>query len=283
MKLGISLSTYASSFGPIVFKGGALADNLAAIRQLGYSGVDLYIDRQGAGEIEQIKRLFQQSGLEVTMYIAIFMAEMGLNLSCPDPVRLSEYLELYKTQIDAAQRLGAPRMPVGNIRGSLEAQDTPATHQERLASSLHELCSYAAERGVKLCLEPTNRYECNSLNRVDACLDFIAAQRLDRLGLLLDTFHMNIEDASIPGAILQAGSKIQHFHSPDSNRAAAGTGHLDFQAILGALKTAGYQGYLMLEAFPQPDALTCARTHIEFLERVLAELEQDPAQPAMQL
>jgi sugar phosphate isomerase/epimerase len=273
MKLGVSVSTYNAAFGPIVFKGDCLAENLAVVKRLGYTGVDLFVDRRSAAEIDAIGRLLAAAGVEIANYVGIFMAEMGLDLSCTDPARRGEYLQLYRSQIDHACRLGSPHMPVGNIRGPVPPGDSPERYCERLADSLHALCGYAAARGVTLCLEPTNRYECNSLNSAAACVRFIEAYHLDRLGLLLDTFHMNIEDVSIPAAILQAGGRIRHFHCPDSGRAAAGSGHLDYAAILCALKTAGYQGYLMLEAFPWPDALTCARDNIEYLQRKLAETD----------
>jgi sugar phosphate isomerase/epimerase len=277
MRFGISLSTYNTSFGPVVFRSGRLADNLTTIEKLGYGGVDLFIDRKSAHEIDEIRNLFKQTSLEIAMYIGIFMAEMGVNLSCADPVRRKDYLALYKSQIDVAQYLEGQRMPIGNIRGAITEADTEADFQERLADSLHELCSYAEERGITLCLEPTNRYECNTLNQVHACVEFIENYHLTRLGLLLDNFHMNIEDASITGAILEAGARIQHFHCPDSNRTAAGTGHLDYISILRALKATGYQGYLMLEAFPKPDALTCASTSLAYLQQKLDELDQPGA------
>lgn len=269
MKLGVAVSTYASQFGPIVFRDGALDDNLTTIKALGYAGVDLFVDYRTDAQLDAIRAQFDAHGLEVGMYIAIFLAEQGVNLSARDEQERLASVEAYKQQIINARRLGSGLMPVGFLRGKRADDDPLEAYYARLAASLADLCEFAAGYDVTVCLEPINRYEINTLNNVGQSLDFIARYELDRLGLLLDAFHMNIEDRSLTEAIVAAGDKIAHFHAPDSNRYAAGTGHLDFPALVEALQQVNYTGYLTLEAFPEPDAATCARTHIEFLQQTL--------------
>ncbi len=79
------------------------------------------------------------------------------------------------------------------------------------------------------------------------------------LGLLLDTYHMNIEEPSIETSIRAAGPRIYHFHVADSNRWPPGGGHLDFAAILRALAATGYGGFVSGEFLPAPDAATAAQ------------------------
>lgn len=269
MKLGVAVSTYASQFGPIVFRDGALGDNLTTIRTLGYHGVDLFVDYRTDAQLDALRAQFDENNLEVAMYIAIFLAEQGVNLSAQDEQERLESVAAYKQQIINAQRLGSGLMPVGFLRGKRADDDPLEAYYERLAASLKELCDFAVDYDVTVCVEPINRYEINTLNSVEQSLDFITRYGLDDLGLLLDAFHMNIEDRSLTGSILAAGDKIAHFHAPDSNRYAAGTGHLDFPALVDALTQVNYAGYLTLEAFPEPDAETCASTHIEFLKQTL--------------
>jgi 5-keto-L-gluconate epimerase len=275
MKLGVTLSTYSTKFGPIVFGGPDILKNIETIKVLGYDGVDLFVNRKSDGEIEALRRAFEDNKIEIAMYLAIFLAETGLNLSCKDYEKRKGYIKDYQEQIDKAHRLGTKRMPIGFIRGSRADDETISDNLARLAASLDELCSFAQDKDIILCLEPINRYEINTLNSVDQSLEFIDKYRLDKLGLLLDTFHMNIEDTSIEASILNAGNKISHFHSPDSNRLAAGSGHLNYDSILKALRATGYNGYLTLEAFPQPDPITCATMSASFLQHKLEELEQN--------
>lgn len=274
MKLGITMSTYPSKFGPIVFRDGDIFKNIKTVKELGYDGVDLFADRKSYNEIEALRNAFEAEGIEIAMYLAIFLAEMGLNISCKDEEKRKEYVNEYKGQIEIAKRIGAKRMPVGFIRGGKADDETMDSCLERMAKSLYELCDFAKGKGVKLCLEPINRYEINTLNNVDECIEFVEKYGLDELGLLLDAFHMNIEDVSIEGSIKKAGKRLEHFHSPDSNRLAVGWGHLDYDNILKALDETGYGGYLMVEAFPKPDALSCAVQSAKFFREKVPSLKR---------
>ncbi len=131
-------------------------------------------------------------------------------------------------------------------------------------------CSAAAEpAGVRLALEPINRYETTLINSVADGMALIERVGSPAFGLLLDTFHMNIEDVSIEDAIRQCGDRIFHFHVADSNRWPPGSGHLDFASILGVLQEIGYQGYVSGEFMPKPDGDTSARWAIEHLRSVM--------------
>ncbi len=119
--------------------------------------------------------------------------------------------------------------------------------------------------GVRLALEPINRYETTLINTVDEGLDLIDRVGADNFGLLLDTFHMNIEEPSIEESIRRAGDRVFHFHVADSNRWYPGAGHLNFRSILSALAEIGYEGFVSGEFLPRPDAETAAREAIVFL------------------
>jgi len=272
MKLGVTVSAYGAKFGPIVFRDPDIVKSIETIRQLGYDGVDLYMNRKSDEEIEALRGAFENNKVEVASYVPIFLSEAGLNFSCKDLEERKEYIKQYKEQLGKAHRLGAERMPIGFSRGARSENESVTDNLARLASTLDELCTIAQGNDITLCLEPINRYEINTLNNVDQSLEFIEKYRLGGLGLLLDTFHMNIEDTSIEASIINAGNKIAHVHSPDSNRLAAGSGHLNYDSILKALRTTGYNGYLTLEAFPLPDSITCASMNASFLRQKLAEL-----------
>jgi len=88
--------------------------------------------------------------------------------------------------------------------------------------------------------------------------------------LLLDTFHMNIEEPQIEASIRLCADRIFHFHVADSNRWSPGMGHLDFQSILQALHATGYQGWVSGEFLPLPDAQTAARRSATHLRQLSA-------------
>jgi sugar phosphate isomerase/epimerase len=126
----------------------------------------------------------------------------------------------------------------------------------------------ARQKGVRLALEPINRYETDLIHTVDEGLALLAevGAAADTLGLLLDTFHMNIEEPSITDSICRAAEANFHFHVADSNRWYPGAGHLDFAHILAVLRDeVGYEGWVSAEILPQPDAQTAARRAMERL------------------
>ncbi|MCJ7647908.1 MAG: sugar phosphate isomerase/epimerase, partial [Candidatus Lokiarchaeota archaeon] len=121
---------------------------------------------------------------------------------------------------------------------------------------------------IRLTLEPVNRYESNFINTLNEGIEFIKRVGASNLGLLADTFHMNIEEVSIYDSIIQAKDYITHVHFADSNRWAPGCGHLDFVKIVQTLKKIGYQGYVSAEILPLPDPDSCARITAETLDKI---------------
>jgi sugar phosphate isomerase/epimerase len=277
LKLGITVSTFPAKFGPIVFSGSNLSENLYQISGLGYDGVDLFMHRFTPTELEQLRNLVQALKLEVALALAYFLSEEGVNLSDPDLERRLDSVQQFKAQIEVAAQLGVKNMPIGFLRGFNLEGETLQSYEQRLAESLKELSKFGATRGVSLLLEPMNRYEINTMNRVDQSLEFLEKYHLETMGLLLDTFHMNIEDASMEKAIRIAGPRISHIHITDSNRLAPGQGHLNYDSLLQAIIQTGYSGFLTIEALPLPSPLECASLGRNFLQNKLLQLQKNRA------
>jgi sugar phosphate isomerase/epimerase len=145
-------------------------------------------------------------------------------------------------------------MILGGVRGKLAGD--PATweaQREGAIGSMREVARYAASQGVQAVIEPINRYETNFINTAAEGLAAIEAIGEPSVKLLLDTFHMNIEEADIPETVRRAGARIGYVHFADSNRRAPGAGHTRFAEILGALAEVGYGGYVGAEILPLPD------------------------------
>lgn len=270
MKLGISVSTYPSTFGPIVFSGEDVWTNLKIVKELGYQGVDLFVNRKTQADIEALGQFLEKLGLEVAMYLAIFLAEKGLKLSEHDEDKRKELVQEYKSQIGLAAKLKTKNMPIGLLRGGRVGDEPMAAYQNRLAKSIDELLDTASANGITLCVEPVNRYEINTFNTVEETLEFIEKYRFDTLKVLPDTFHMNIEDPSIENALLAAGDKIGHMHIADTNRLAPGCGHLDYKSLVKTLRKIGYNGYLTVEALPLPGPFACAKKSVEYMKGIMA-------------
>jgi D-psicose/D-tagatose/L-ribulose 3-epimerase len=115
--------------------------------------------------------------------------------------------------------------------------------------NMKRLADYASGRGVKLAIEPLNRFETDFINTVEQGLYFLDKIGYNNVGFLLDTFHMNIEEKSIPDAIRSAMGKIFDFHACANDRGTPGEDHFEWEEIREALKDAGYEGPIVIEAF----------------------------------
>jgi sugar phosphate isomerase/epimerase len=112
---------------------------------------------------------------------------------------------------------------------------------------LAELCRFAADHGVKLVLEPLNRYSTPYCSTAKDAAAIVRQVNSDSLGMLLDTFHMNIEEDSFEDAIQTAGQLLGHTHFADNNRKMPGSAHIDFVPIMRCLQEIGYNGYVSFE------------------------------------
>ena len=159
-------------------------------------------------------------------------------------------------------------------------QFTPTAEERRWAvNGIREGGEYAAHLGVNLSLECWNRYETYFLNRLDQAASLWREVGLDNGGIQGDTFHMNLEEESIEGAFRAHGHLLQHVHLADSNRAAPGSGHLDFRPILSALADVGYDKYLSFELLPPfADPFAALLRHLASKVR-LSEYRKHPRGP----
>ena len=265
MNLSIVLSTQPAQFQAATFKGD-LDNNLARIASLGYNGVELAIRDPKLIDAQQLYNLVGKYNLQVpAIGTGQAWGEEGLSFTDPDPVVRAAAIERIKNHIPLAKQFNAVII-IGLVRGIIKPGVTQEQGYSWLVHALKECSLAAAPFGVRLALEPINRYETSLINNASQGLDLIKAVAEKNFGLLLDTFHMNIEDVKIEDSIRQSGDRIFHFHIADSNRWYPGGGHLDFRSILTTLTRSGYQGFISGEFLPNPDPETAAKKSIQYLQ-----------------
>ena len=177
--------------------------------------------------------------------------------------RLEAFLEL-------AGRLHATVI-IGCMRGNVAtAEELPAA-LDRLAVSMEYLDHAAAKAGVDIVFEPINRYENNFLCTMGEISHFIRSHSLTNTGILIDTFHMNIEESDMMASIEACSPEIRYVHFSDSNRWYPGAGHTDMAGILRKLQECDYQGVLSAEILPKPTKEAAARGWIEAVSAMMRE------------
>ncbi len=127
--------------------------------------------------------------------------------------------------------------------------DDKRPYLEQSVKSMKEIIKVAEECGVTYCVEAVNRFETCIINTAAEALDYIARVDSPNIGVLLDTYHMNIEENNIGDAIRLVGNKLTSFHTGENNRTAPGRGHLDWDEIFGALADINYKGRIVSEPF----------------------------------
>lgn len=192
--------------------------------------------------------------------------------------------------IDACETLGATNL-VGPFYSAV-GRTWKSTAEERakdtdlLVDNLIKLSSYAEDQGVILCVEPLNRFETSFLNLSTQVVDVVDRVDSPACQIMLDTFHMNIEEKSLGDAIRAAGPRLKHLHSCENDRGAPGSGHVPWDDVVKALMDIEYDGPVVIESFtdkvesisraaaiwrslaPSQDAL--AKDGLTFLKRKLA-------------
>jgi sugar phosphate isomerase/epimerase len=265
MKLSVVLSTHAAAFQAVAFKGDFEA-NVAKIASWGYDGVELAVRDPKMVNAGQLERVVSECGLVVpAVGTGQAWGEEGLSFTSSDPAVRAAAIERISSHVPLAAHLDAIVI-LGLIRGITPEGQTHEQSMEYLVEAIQQCATAAEGTGVRFALEPMNRYETDLIHTAAEGLELIERVGKENFGLLLDTFHMNIEDADIGVSIRTCGDRIFHFHVADSNRWHPGAGHLDFRGILEELEKTGYQGFVSGEFMPLPDADTAAERSIAYLK-----------------
>jgi sugar phosphate isomerase/epimerase len=252
---------------------GDLPTAFANLARLGYDGVELMTKDPTQLDGNQIRGWLEESHLElVGLCTGHVYGEDGLGLVGPDPQICRRAMERVKSFVDfaAAHFRKGTLINIGRSRGPGFAGDPTAT-LERMAEAFQELADYALPSGMRLVLEPVNGHQTSYIHTSQ---DGIAmARRVHRpnFGLMLDVYHMNIEDVNICDSFREAGELCWLIHFADNNRKWPGSAHLDFQQIAQVLDEIGYSGYVSLEILPWPDPDTAARSAIQSLRRYIPQ------------
>lgn len=267
MKKSIVVSTQQTKFSALAFKED-LEKNIKKVSSLGFDGVELAVRDPNYLDTEKVLHLVKESNLEVpAIGTGQAWGEEGLSFSDPNEKVRKMAVERIIEQINFAAHFGA-QVIIGLIRGIIKEGVFREEAEEWSMTCLRECAEFAWKKNIKLTLEPVNRYESNFINTLQEGIELI--KRVDRfnIGLLADTFHMNIEEVSIYESIIKAKDYITHVHFADSNRWAPGCGHLDFQKVVETLKKIHYQGYISAEILPMPDQDTAAEMTIKTLNQL---------------
>ena len=252
---------------PVPLQGG-LIKAMQQASGMGFDAVEMHIRNPRELDADSIADAAQRSGITVAAIgTGLENTLNGLSLTSPDPGSRQQASERYHEHIDLASRFGATVF-VGLCRGTAPTDGSRGAYLDRLTAELIPLAEYADRRDVTLSLEPIVRSMTNLLNTTRETLAFLDQRGLERIRLLMDTYHMYYEDGNIPDTFRSCIGRIEHIHISDSDRKYPGSGKVDFRAVGDCLLEMGYDKAVSLEIPPDPDGPTAAMKGIEWMRGI---------------
>jgi sugar phosphate isomerase/epimerase len=267
MKLSVALQTpEVDRVVPVALLTGTLEEKLKSADELGLNGVELMTVDPAALEPAGVRESLDANGLAVSAVGSGAIAFCtGLTLLNEVPERRDCAMERLVDLIRFASGISAPLVTIGSFRG--QAASIGSRAEAELADMLRDAATIAGSEGVRLAVEPLNRYETDIIVNADQAMAFAEGVGHTALGILLDTYHMNIEEASwtAPLRRVAGAGLLYHVHIGENNRLPPGRGLIDFGRITSVLKEVGYEGYLSAELLAKPDPDTAARQTAEHM------------------
>jgi len=247
---------------PVALLSGTFVERLGKARRLGYDGVELMVARPAELDSAWLLSQVREAGLKIPAVASgpVFMQD-HLTLLADSPETMRSAAARLMELLDLAARLESPLVTVGSFRGRL-AWAGGSDARARLLETLRSAAERARGLGLRVVVEPLNRYESDVVNSACQGLALVAEAGHANLGLLLDTFHMNIEEPDLEESIrlVSEAGRLWHVHLGDSNRQPPGQGHIAFAALVDVMQECGYTGWLSAELNPgsDPDAAAAA-------------------------
>jgi D-psicose/D-tagatose/L-ribulose 3-epimerase len=220
------------------------------VKSFGYEQVEVCIEDPSRLTAPAVAKAAAEEGLSVLVCGAF---GPDRDISHEDEQRRRGGTGYLRHCVDFAAAVGSPLVsgpmyaPTGQAR--LLDAGARAAQWARATESLAQVAEHARAANVRLAVEPLNRFETDLVNTVEQGVRLCADVGADNVGLLLDTFHMNIEEKSLPAAITTAGPRVFHFQASENDRGTPGSGHIAWEEVVAALRGIDYAGSVVVESF----------------------------------
>lgn len=257
------------------------------IKTMGFDWIEVPLETLDDLDFSEGEKIIRDHGLGVSTCAAM---SPDRDLIHPDTTIQQNGIDYIRGCIEASATLRATNL-VGPIYSAVGRvwQQTPqerAADVDTLVKNLGMLAKIAGDHGVVLGIEPLNRFETSFINLASQAVEIIDRVNQPSCQIMLDTFHMNIEEKSLGAAIRTTGTRLCHFHACENDRGAPGSGNVTWTEVKEALNHIGYDGPVVIESFtdkvksiaraaaiwrafePSQDAL--AQNGVTFLKKLLA-------------
>ncbi len=230
-----------------------LEKTVQRLSKFGYNGIEIKGEPDDY-DVKKVRDLLSSYKLEVGSVCGMWPWDpvnhlKTRDLANSDPKVQERAIKYAESALEFGNKLGAKAF-ICVVGGCGKTKQLHEKEWDFGVQSVQKLGKKAIDMGVTIAIEPINRYELFLINNVYDGLEFVKDVNSEGVKLMLDTFHMNIEEADPAASIRIAGKQLIHLHVGDSNRQSVGRGHTDFKGIMRSLKEIKFKGYLAMEPLP---------------------------------
>jgi D-psicose/D-tagatose/L-ribulose 3-epimerase len=217
--------------------------------RIGFDGVELSLLGMDDDAIERIGHTLKANRLELTCTTGL---ASSTDITSADPAVREAGITYLKWAVDTVAALGGTTLS-GVIYAPWGKRTMPEreVRWRRSVEALRQVAPHAAARGVALGIEAINRYETDLVTTAAQAVRMAEDTGYEGVGVLLDTYHLNIEEKDIGAALRVAGRRLIHMHVVENDRGVPGSGNIAWDAVAQALSDIGYGGWVTLEMFVQ--------------------------------
>jgi len=242
MKIGVNCLLWAAAMDK---------ESLSLIEKaakIGFDGIEIFIDEPRRMDRRAIRTAVEDHGLGITCCAIV---GPDRHLISDDPKIRSNARDYLKAAIELSHDVGSHVFGGPLYAGVGVLAGRPRTRQEwdRAVEGLSEAAKEAEAADVTLCLEPLNRFETYFLNIAEDAARLAREINSPSVRVMVDTFHMNIEEKDPAAAVRSTGALLGHVHCSENDRGTPGTGHVDWQGVFAALREVKYEKWLVIESF----------------------------------
>lgn len=251
---------------------GPLVNSFADLAALGYDGVELMTLNPSKLDWKMVKQEAEKNNLSIVLVCTgeIF-GQLGLSYTHPKEEIRKEAIERTKEIINFASYLRA-NINIGRIRGQYCSEMTKDETEALAVAAFRQLSDYASDKNVMIALETVTIMQTNFINTLAEGAAMVDAVNKPNFKLMMDIFHLNLEEKDIYEAIKIYKDYNIHVHLADNNRRYPGHCGLDFEKILSTFKKYGYEGAFCTEIFQIPSMEAAARGAIAHLKPIIQKV-----------
>jgi sugar phosphate isomerase/epimerase len=237
------------SYDALVYHGEPIAQSFERVARYGYDAIEL-VGEPANHDVAEVRALSLKHRIKVSSLCSIFFGPER-DLVAAEAENREKAKKYVRDLVDFAAAIDCPMVIIRPAPfGKISPTSDDASEWAWAVEGIRQSADYGAQKNIKFCIEAWNRYETYFGNTIVQVLKLRNAVDRPNVGVMGDSFHMAIEERSVPEAYRIAGKHLFHVHFADSNRAAPGAGHTDFGPILRTLREIGYDGYIAFELLP---------------------------------